>query len=402
MPSAKGSNQHEASASAVGYLFQSRLALLLGLRTIADFPNRQLSIEKLDDIAFEDSGGPVELIQTKHHLSKQGSLSDASEDLWKTLHIWTKLTATDSEVPFRTKFLLITTSPTTNSSAAGFLRPNDRDEKKADELLLKTAYGSKRAGNTNAYTAYVVLPEPARLALLQAITVLDSAPDILDVHDEISRYLRPAAPKAHLEHFVERLEGWWFGIVVRALAGTGPKEISVVSIENRIDELREEFQRDALPIDFSDATPPTEVVSSLDGRPFVRQLRDVEVGEKRIEYAIRDFYRASEQRSKWAREDLLVDGEIEKYQRSLVEAWQPRHAAMLDELSAESDPPQRSLAGRKIYTWAETEADFPLRGIRQRFLTQGSFHILANQTTIGWHPDFKTLCERDTGGKGDE
>ena len=85
MASAKESNQHEASASAVGYLFQNRLALLLSLRAIADFPNRQLSIEKLDDIAFEDSGSPVELIQTKHHLSKQGSLSDASEDLWKTL-----------------------------------------------------------------------------------------------------------------------------------------------------------------------------------------------------------------------------------------------------------------------------------------------------------------------------
>jgi hypothetical protein len=402
LPAQKTSNQHEASASAIGYLFQSRLALLLGLRAIADFPNRQLSIEKLDDIAFEDSGSPAELIQTKHHLSKQGSLSDASEDMWKTLHIWTKLTAADSEVPFRTKFLLITTSPTTSGSAASSLRSYDRDEKKADQLLLKTAYGSKSSGNTNAYTAYVVLPEASRIALLQSITVLDSAPNILDVHDEICRFLRPAVPKSHLEHFVERLEGWWFGVVVRALAGTGPKEISIVSIENRIDELREDFHRNALPIDFSDATPPNDVVSSLDGRPFVRQLRDVEVGEKRIEYAIRDFYRASEQRSKWAREDLLVDGEIEKYQRSLIEAWQPRHAAMLDELPAESGPSEKAGAGRQIYTWAETEADFPLRGVRQRFLTQGSFQILANQKAIGWHPDFMKLCKTDMDGKDDE
>lgn len=402
MASARESNRHEASASAVGYLFQSRLALWLGLRAIADSPNQQLSIEKLDDIAFEESGSPIELIQTKHHLSKQGSLSDASEDLWKTLHIWTNLTAADSEAPFRTRFLLITTSPTPNGSAASFLRPYDRNEKKADELLLKTAYGSRSLGNANAYAAYVILPEASRLALLRAISVLDSAPNILEVQDEISRFVRPAVPKVHLEHFVERLEGWWFAVVVKALADSGPKEISILSIENRIDELREEFQRNALPIDFSGATPTDEVVSSLDGRPFVRQLRYVEVGEKRIEYAIRDFYRASEQRSKWAREDLLVDGEIERYQRSLVEAWQPRHAAMLDELPAESGPSEKVRAGRQIYTWAETEADFPLRGVRQRFLTQGSFQILANQRAIGWHPDFENLFETDTDGKDNE
>ena len=47
-----------------------------------------------------------------------------------------------------------------------------------------------------------------------------------------------------------------------------------------------------------------------------------------MEFAIRDYYRAFEQRSRWAREDFLVDGELENYERELVEAWQPRHAAL--------------------------------------------------------------------------
>jgi len=46
----------------------------------------------------------------------------------------------------------------------------------------------------------------------------------------------------------------------------------------------------------------------------------------RVEYAIRDYYRASEQRSKWAREELLVDGELQSYERELVEAASPRRA----------------------------------------------------------------------------
>ena len=96
-----------------------------------------------------------------------------------------------------------------------------------------------------------------------------------------------------------------------------------------------------LPIDFRSSQPPPEVVAELDKRPFVRQLRKIEVGSTRVEFAIRDYYRASEQRSRWAREELLVDGELENYERELVEAWEPRYAAMLDELTASCSPGKR-------------------------------------------------------------
>jgi hypothetical protein len=48
----------------------------------------ELSIERLDDVAFETAGDAVELLQTKHHINKQGDLSDASVDLWKTSRVW--------------------------------------------------------------------------------------------------------------------------------------------------------------------------------------------------------------------------------------------------------------------------------------------------------------------------
>ena len=130
-----------------------------------------------------------------------------------------------------------------------------------------------------------------------------------------------------------RLEGWWLNVVMKALSGTGPAAIPVLAIDQRVDELREEFKRRALPIDFKGSKPSPEVVADLDRRPFVRQLRKIRIGTERVEFAIRDYYRASAQRSRWAREDLLVDGELEAYEQDLVEAWEPRFAAMIDELS---------------------------------------------------------------------
>ncbi len=392
-------NIHEASASATGYLFQCRCALLAGLRAIPESPQLELSIERFDDIAFEAHGEPIELIQTKHHIEKKGNLRDASVDLWKTLLIWSNLVAKDVEAPFRLRFVLLTTATAPDGSAASYLRLRDRNEAEANKRLLQSAALSKNKENAKAYEAYKSLSENLRLNLLQAIMVLDGSPNIIDVGEEIGREVYYAVARDQIDHFVERLEGWWFGAVVKALAGTAPKAIRVLAIDQRVDELREDFKRSALPVDYGSTIPSPAIVAELDKRPFVRQLRKIQIGSRRIEYAIRDYYRASEQRSRWAREDLLVDGELENYERELVEAWEPRHAAMLDELPPTCTPDEKIVAGQSLFKWVETEASFPLRSVRDRFLTHGSYHVLSNRYTVGWHPEYRAdvVVPKDNG-----
>ena len=201
--------------------------------------------------------------------------------------------------------------------------------------------------------------------------ILDGSPNIIDVHDEIIRELYHAAVREQVEHLVERLEGWWFGTVIKALSASETASIPVLAIDQRVDELREEFKRDALPIDFRTSDPPLAVVAELDGRPFVQQLRKIEIGPTRIE-------------------DLLLDGELASYEQTLVEAWQPRHAAALDELTPGCAPKKKAALGQSVFRWVEQDASFPLRSVRERFLTHGSYHILSNQFAVGWHPDFKS------------
>ena len=269
---ANAENTHEASASAAGYLFQCRYALFAGLRAIPNAPELEISIEKFDDVGFEAQGEPTELIQTKHHIGKQGNLTDASADLWKTLLIWCKRVAQDIDAPFRIRFVLLTTGKAPDDSAASFLRVRERDEAKADERLLKVVATSKSKYNATAYEAYAALPEELRLSLLRAIIVLDGSPNIVDVRDEIARELYHAAARDQVDHLVERLEGWWFGVVVKALTGAAPNAVPVLAIDQRVDELREEFKRGALPVDYKSKEPPPVVIAELDKRPFVRQL----------------------------------------------------------------------------------------------------------------------------------
>jgi hypothetical protein len=393
---ARREKTHEASASATGYLYQCRIALLFGLRAIPLTPDLKISVEKFDDVAFDTNGTPSELIQTKHHIGSTGNLSNASSDLWNTLLIWVKATKADVETPFRTKFILLTTGIAPTGSAASFLRAGSRDEQQADKILCETAEKSSSKENMEAYAEYTSLRAENRMSLLRAITVLDGSPSIVDVLEEIVQELHYSAPKDQVPHLVERLEGWWFSTIIKALVTKPVQAVPVLSIDQRVDDLREEFKREALPVDLKTETPPQEVIAELDKRPFVKQLRRIKVGAARVEYAIRDFYRASEQRSRWLRQDLLVDGELEKYEQELTEAWQPRFASMVDGLPEPCSPDAKVAGGQELFKWAEQEASFPLRTVRERFLTHGSYHILSNRNAVGWHPEFATSPEESS------
>ena len=63
---------------------------------------------------------------------------------------------------------------------------------------------------------------------------------------------------------------------------------------------------------------------------------------------------------------------------------------MLDECRRPCSPSKKVMLGQTVFKWAEQDANFPLRSVRERFLTHGSYHILSNRYTVGWHPEFQT------------
>lgn len=50
----------------------------------------EVTLEKLDDVAFEIKGNPAELLQFQHHIDKTASLTDGSSDIWKTIRVWSE------------------------------------------------------------------------------------------------------------------------------------------------------------------------------------------------------------------------------------------------------------------------------------------------------------------------
>lgn len=389
-------SQFSAVDATLGYLYQIRSALLWSLRKLKTTPNFLVSVETADDVVFDDEHGePADLIQAKHHLKRPAKLTDASPDLWKTLRVWADGTA-EGSIPATACLYLVTTGAVAKNSAASHLLSGDnRDVNAARASLDSTAATSKSKSNAKAYTAYLRLKPSDRDELLRRVVVIDNSPLITDLDGQLSREVFWAAEKEHLSAFLIRLEGWWLRRVVKQLTDTTSNRIGSTDIEAKMSDLREQFKQDALPIDddLIEFVLEETMEEQYGDFVFVRQLDLIAAGKRRIAAAIRDYYRAYEQRSRWLREDLVGGLDLHKYEKRLEEEWELVFEAMRDELGEEATNDAKERAARSVLKWAES-ATIPIRpSVSEPFLTRGSLHMLSDETRIGWHPEFRDLLE---------
>jgi len=202
--------------------------------------------------------------------------------------------------------------------------------------------------------------------------------------------------RKHREFVFERLEGWWNDAVIKQLDGTRMEGIFGYEVSDKLSSFAEEYKADHLPITFRGKTPADEIDTATDPRLFVDQLRAIGISSSRIRSAIMDYYRAFEQRSAWARENLLVSGEVEEYEDRLADEWNRYKDVAFENVKDESTEDSLRVAGATLYNWAEFEtAKIDSLRIRARvtepYVLRGSYHILADTTPkprVHWHPRF--------------
>ena len=380
---------HDASASLLGYLYQARYALLRGLEESRLHPGYLLSIEKFDDVAFEQDGRPVDLIQTKHH-TRSADVSDYSRELWTTLNIWTTRLTDDPADAASTRFVLLTTATAPRGSALSMLRNSGeaRDIPTALRLLIAAATSSDNQRTKVAREKFLDLTPSQRELLLHNMWVFDRAPNILDVRDDVEALLHYTAPRHQVANLVDHLEGWWFSRVITALSDSRLTELPLNHLAKKVAELRENFKLESLPLHEGIEEMLPRPDGSGEDMTLVRQMHLVSLEEMERTDALQDYYRAYEQRSRWARESLLLDGETERYDRNLRDAWQRRFYAETADLRDDTDEFTKRASGRAVFRWSR-EYQKPLRNRDELWLSSGSFQMLADRVKLGWHPNYE-------------
>jgi ABC-3C protein len=390
-----------APGQTAGYIYQCRYGLLAGLQRAGSEPQLSISLEFLDDVAFHAGEDAFARLQLKHHLNRAAKLTDACPDLWKTLAIWAGEVAIDPSRLASRQLLLVTTATAPSGSASGWLRGNGRDVGKALELLLAATEESASRSNSGYYAAFRALARDTQTALLRSVEIVDGSPSLSNLENDLLRELRLAVPAGSREAALRRLEGWWWSRISEALDRPDRKLISLLEIEACLDGIREDCRIQDLPVEFATAIPPPATAEGYDRRRFVHQIRLIDCPLASISHAKRDYYRAFEQRSKWSREYLTRSEEITRFEGSLIEQWEPRFERMVDELARASEEEKDAKdRGRELLHWMETDARASLRNVTERYLTVGSYHMLADDRRVGWHPDYDKLTRSAPGDEG--
>lgn len=380
---------HQASEQMIGYLYQVRYALALLLDN--DNSDFQISIEKFDDVAFSKDGLPKQLIQLKHHVQRQGNLTDGSTDLWRTLKVWMDVVSESPDIIDETEFLIVTTAIAPENSAASYLKKNQkRNVEGAYEKLRNICLKSENKEHKKYYEAFLKMDENTLKCILSHICVIDGANNIEDVERTFRKQIRYSCIPKYENQICERLEGWWYKKAIEALCSDSPIYITQSQVRSFIVSVSQEYSDDNLPIDIFDIDDLQESNLSASEKIFCEQLKLICIGNHRMQTALRDYYRAFNQRANWVRNDLLYVNELEKYEQRLIDEWEHAFAAMEDDLSEciGVTEEEKIKEGRRLFSDIEKK-DIRIRPkCQEAFVMRGSYHMLANQLKVGWHIDF--------------
>lgn len=282
---------------------------------------------------------------------------------------------------------LVTTSVAHPDSAAAVLGPDDHDAETALTRLEAAARTSDSKETVRARERFLALDRGQALRILANATVLDSTVRVVGLAGRLRTALGLVVPSERPDDFLERVQGWWVGRSTQLLA----REISHVSgadLYRFCDALRDEFRRGQLTVSEELFADPDEAqAAALEDAVFVRQLRLVMASSEELDLAVRHYFRAYAQRSRWVRDLEDVDGDLVAYERRLCDEWEIAHIQLRSRLGDGDGERQRG--GLELAQRLATSVSARLRGLDEPVLCRGTLHGLADDLRIGWHPDFR-------------
>lgn len=405
-------DKFSAKEQMLGYFYQPLYALYKLMQIdIADEPDSFVIIENLDDIEFNINIDTLNLIQTKHHIKSQGSISDRSPDLWKTIRIWAERIANNEVNLDNAIFSLITTATASVDSIASRLRIENRNTQEAlstIQYIAEEGYinAQKRQNNPDlnkhenedAYIAFYKLDKNIQKKFISKIYVCDSSSSIEYIISSIEKKLQYACNSSDREYFAQKLAGWWIIRVITSLLDNTQEQITKFELDDKIEEFKEEFKRGNLPIDYENEFNDISEDNLTDcEKIFIEQLRTIKVTPKTISNAICDYYKAYNQRGLWVRKSKILNSHLEEYDTRLTNEWSKEFEHMISNIEENCSEGEQEKQGRNLYniignkTLPICEAEnHKIKGL---YIMRGSFHMLANKVQIGWHPNYKDKIE---------
>lgn len=399
-------NIHTAEDAALGFYYQTYFAFLTLLQQSGD--DAGVAIERLDDVELKVNGHLL-LYQLKHSIKAvPPPITLKSRALWRTLKVW--IDALFHIELAQTTMHLVAVGPMGAASPLNALLDLDADRDDlaaalvAEAQLVHDAREAAKAAGTkpphgeraDGCAAFLDLEPAVRSNLLRRILIQPHSPSIDQVEVLAAQHLNLIVPE-HRAEVVKRLLGWWDIEVIHALCGKRDPILTRAELQAQITAVIADIESSTLQADFELLMPPNDY--QPDGM-VARQIKLVAGGNSDLAKAIREEWRAREQRAKWLNDNSAMGTVVSQYDRVLEEAWSDKHGQMVEDCSEGDDTVKRQ-RGLDMLRWTHDEAPARVRPIAEKwsvpYYVRGSYQVLAIDLRVGWHPEYVDLLKDDGG-----
>jgi hypothetical protein len=378
-------------------------------------PGDVVAFEHVGDVSTRSADGRVLSEEDKSGLA-HNPIADRAVSLWKTLANWIDARR-DGSLPAATVYVLYVAQPYEGLIADELHRCTRTDDaidlvgrlrkRFAEDLQTEDSNNANAGAAKKARSATLIdeadLGEGSPAALVKQLRrVFANADEVIasvvtyfsiekgtaspvsEVRSAISANVRDE----HVDEVTESLLGWTKAQVMAQIEARQVvcipfddfREYRLVVYERVLGKLKE----------FPEHTPTprrSEIEEHLDGSNFVLQLNVLELEEETIESYVKDYMRASSARTSWAALGYLNPRSIGPFVEELQDHWK-QSSLEVKTLDMDKTPIQRGVKLLLLCMKKETrihKVDVP------SYFSRGSFHEIANELKIGWHPDWKSL-----------
>jgi hypothetical protein len=169
--------------------------------------------------------------------------------------------------------------------------------------------------------------------------------------------------------------------------------ITRIELQQQISSIVGDIEAERLLPDFMTVVPPEDYQPN---GMLMRQIRLVEGARSDVTRAIREEWRAREQRAKWINANTAMASKINDHDLVLQEEWSDRHAQMV-EVCSELEDRQKCQSGLDLLRWTHERAPMEVSQIAEGwsapYYVRGSYQVLAIDLKVGWHPDYRDLMK---------
>jgi hypothetical protein len=187
--------------------------------------------------------------------------------------------------------------------------------------------------------------------------------------------------------------GWLKERIDRLIGASKPARVAYSEFHSALRNYVRAHDRDDLLRSIAGKPSDEDVKKELAVRVYVRQARIINVGDTEILGAVNDFLMSATDRTAWAEDGHVNPAALKTYSAELGRAWKRKHDTVAIAYSDKCETDR----GKLLYNDCMGHTA-KLQGLETpEHFTRGSFHALAEDRDIGWHPNYTTELARDEG-----